>query len=202
MSHGNSNPFIRVEVATGTAFGGLAAVGINCRVRRTRDGLVITRSWIEIAIGMIGILGFALVPLYFIGVDGIKLIFAGDFNGERLFVAISLPLLVLVAILFMKSAVLRRPLARVSRKSRSIDYQHRGYSEMHIGADEITAIRVEKREGASSLEHMGRDYAYAVCLRLSNGNDVAIATHRSEEQMQQLAKDVAKVLDLQTALQS
>ena len=49
---------------------------------------------------------------------------------------------------------------------------------------------------------MGSDYAYAVCLRLSNGNYVDMATHRSEEKMQQLAKDVAKVLEIQTALQS
>lgn len=190
---------MRIQLAMTTSFGGLAAVGINVRVRRTRDGLVITRSRLDIAIASIGLLGFGLVPLYLIGVDGVRLIFEGNFSGERAFVAISFPLIVLVAILFVKSSLLKRPIARVSRESRSISYLHKGYSKIDISADEITGISIEERHGTLGSLDLARDFAYAVNLRLSDGNDVDIATHRSVERMQRLASDVAKVLGIESA---
>jgi len=196
VTQDEADPDMRIEMSITNSFAGLAGIGIGARVRRTRDGLVITRSRLDIAMVVIGLLGFGLAPLYFIGADGIRLILAGDFDGERALAAISPILMCLLAILFIRTSVLRRPVARVSRQSRSIDYRYAGYGSQHIDAKEINGIRVLERSGMSRPDTLAREIYYAVNLRLSDGNDVDIATLRSEARAQRLAGDVGEILGI------
>ena len=197
----DNEPIVTVTRVTG--FGGLSGVGVSARFRRTGNDIVITRAAWEIVIGIVGLLGFLLVPLYMMGSEGIDRLLAGDFGGDRIFVVIIGPFVLLSAFLFARSAIYRRATARISGTSRTIHYRHPGYDERSIAADEIASIGVAKRIGsASSSVAMGRDYCYAIVVRLKHGVDVDIASHRNQDRIIAMARQIAGLLGVPATAQS
>ena len=184
-----------VESTLVTAFGGLAAVGVNVNFKRTQSGIVITRSGWDLWIIVFALIGFGLAPFYVMGIDGFRALTLGDFGGDRWFVLVSTPLVLLVAYLFMKSSLVRCPRAIVSRSAKSIEYHHLGYDKKRIEAKDFSSISVNRREGAL---HQGgvRPHAYAVTIVLKNETEIDIATHTNEQKMKALANLVTESLGI------
>lgn len=176
-----------------TGFGGLAGVGISVRFRRVPQGIEITRAPWQMFVGLLALLGFLIAPMYFIGSDGIRLLLSGDFGGDRWFVALVAPILIFIAGLFIRSTFTRRPVALISRDSRTIHYDHPGYDQQNIAARDIESIGVTE-VSAMGRGDLGRNVPNAITVRLKHGIEVNIATHKNRALVVEMCAAIADLL--------
>jgi len=186
---------MRITVSNTASFGGLAAAGVNARFKTTPDGLAITRSFGDLIIVSVVLIGFAVGPLFALGSEELELLMKGDFGGERWFLLIFEPFILLVSVLFIRSNIARRPKATVTRNDGYIRYTHPGYDNAQIQASEIEHIYVGEKRMSSADEGHSKRYSTAA-VRLRDGNAIAIASNARKAKMQELAQHISAVLSV------
>lgn len=183
-----------ITSSASTSFGGVAGVGINSSITHCSEAIIISRSGRDTLFISLGLLGFLAAPFYFAGSGGVRAILRGEISGDGVFLIMSTVLIVTIAVLYIRSSIIRRARVIVSPDTQTVRYVHPGYSEEEIHVSEIASIDVKRREGISAHLGYNAPFTYTVTLDLKDDNEIDIASNTSKKRMSELLLDVRQTL--------